>query len=480
MEVFISTCGFTTTSKYSTGIHSYYFGRGNGFSFRLLRRNFKEYQYQIASVDIMASQAAEDEGNSNNSSGSSSCGGGDGSMAKRIVILGGGIHGVSTAYFLAKQGVKSLIIEKESIGCAASGKAGGFLGREWGSAETVEMHQKSFDLHSELARELNIRSFRMVTTLSVAGTKKKKSHGANIAPYLDRNATAKVMDGDTAQVTPLELVNEMMRAAAESVGSEVLIGSANDVHFDESGPLPRVCGVGVIKEDGSTSVVEAEALIVCLGPWSGVFCEDHFGWRLPMEGIKSTSIVFKDVPQLDPTVNGPTPYACFCDEDNSTHTHLELYPRVDDELYICGCGGSDHVRGNRLRPGGDCDASSKIKADEKRVEAAVTCLSNMSSIGDRKPDIQQACMRPCLTDALPAMGKIPSCSGAYVSCGHNCWGILWAPISGQAMSELVLLGESNCLDLSPFTPNRFASDPEALGKLLRGRHHGTKAVGEQW
>jgi glycine/D-amino acid oxidase-like deaminating enzyme len=105
----------------------------------------------------MASEAAEDKGNSSNSSGSSSsCGGGGSSMAKRIVILGGGIHGVSTAYFLAKQGVKSLIIEKESIGCAASGKAGGFLGREWGSAETVEMHQKSFDLHSELARELYI------------------------------------------------------------------------------------------------------------------------------------------------------------------------------------------------------------------------------------------------------------------------------------------------------------------------------------
>lgn len=50
-------------------------------------------------------------------------------------ILGGGIVGVSTAYFLAQKlqtGV--VVVEQQGVGCAASGSAGGFLARGWASS----------------------------------------------------------------------------------------------------------------------------------------------------------------------------------------------------------------------------------------------------------------------------------------------------------------------------------------------------------
>ncbi len=40
--------------------------------------------------------------------------------------------GASTAYHLTLQGHAVTVIEKEEIACAASGKAGGFLGRRFG------------------------------------------------------------------------------------------------------------------------------------------------------------------------------------------------------------------------------------------------------------------------------------------------------------------------------------------------------------
>ena len=49
--------------------------------------------------------------------------------SQKIVILGGGIHGVATAYYMTLLGAKPLVIEQTSIGSAASGKAGGFLAR---------------------------------------------------------------------------------------------------------------------------------------------------------------------------------------------------------------------------------------------------------------------------------------------------------------------------------------------------------------
>ncbi|GIS69076.1 MAG: hypothetical protein CM1200mP8_6340 [Chloroflexota bacterium] len=46
-----------------------------------------------------------------------------------VVIVGGGIVGVATAYLLGKAGINSVIIEKDSVGSHASGFAYGRLGR---------------------------------------------------------------------------------------------------------------------------------------------------------------------------------------------------------------------------------------------------------------------------------------------------------------------------------------------------------------
>ena len=43
------------------------------------------------------------------------------SMPDHVVICGGGIIGVATAYYLTLQGIKPLLVEKSGIACAASG-----------------------------------------------------------------------------------------------------------------------------------------------------------------------------------------------------------------------------------------------------------------------------------------------------------------------------------------------------------------------
>ena len=147
-------------------------------------------------------------------------------------------------------------------------------------------------------------------------------------------------------------------------------------------------------------------------------------------------------------------------------------------MYICGCGGSDYVKGDRLRATGDCASSELIEADPRRVRAATSSLKSMSSLGDTQPDIAQACMRPCTSDAMPVMSEIPGFEGAYVSAGHNCWGILWAPVSGLCMAELMITGRSQTVDLSPFGLSRFMK--RAGSGSGRGRKMISTAVGEQW
>lgn len=379
---------------------------------------------------------------------------------RSVVIVGGGIHGGAIAYFLKERfGVDSTILEKaEQVAPAASGKSGGFLAREWGSGPTVELHQRSFDLHVELAKTLRVDSFRPVDVLSVQVGRK----GATGVSWLDRVAATAPMKGAAAQVTPLELTEKLIAAS----GAEVRLGVCASGVRIESG---RVTGVTL--DDGS--LLATDAVVVAAGPWSGVLLEDWFGVACPMQGVRSTSLVFRDAAGAERVTSEFA--ALFCSED-SNGCHVEVYPRPDGSLYLCGLGGSAYLAGDDLRPGGSVFQPGAVQADPARVAAGLRSFRSMSSLGDGEPVVTQACMRPLLPDGLPVMGAVtPDISGAFVSSAHNCWGILWAPASGLAMAELIATGSSKVVDLRPFSPGRFITS-----KPRRGRKQGEKDVGEQW
>jgi glycine/D-amino acid oxidase-like deaminating enzyme len=76
---------------------------------------------------------------------------------------------------------------------------------------------------------------------------------------------------------------------------------------------------------------------------------------------------------------------------------------------------------------------------------------------------RQSCFRPVTQDGLPLIGKVPGSEGAYIATGHNVWGILNAPATGEAMAELVADGSTATTDLSPFDPARLRPlDPASI------------------
>lgn len=100
------------------------------------------------------------------------------------VVLGGGIIGASTAYHLTLRGVKPIILERSRVAAAASGKAGGFLAGGWGDETTAPLHEKSFEMHRELAETLGVESYRPIETLEVSSGRKGTaglSHGLRSA-----------------------------------------------------------------------------------------------------------------------------------------------------------------------------------------------------------------------------------------------------------------------------------------------------------
>ncbi len=78
---------------------------------------------------------------------------------------------------------------------------------------------------------------------------------------------------------------------------------------------------------------------------------------------------------------------------------------------------------------------------------------------------RQACFRPVTQDGLPLIGKVPHIEGAYVATGHNVWGILNAPATGEALAELIADGVARSTDLTPFDPMRLRPlDPSLVSE----------------
>jgi len=79
-------------------------------------------------------------------------------MSTNIVIIGAGIIGASTAYYLAASTSNSpdttiTILDSCPPASGASGKSGGFIARNWASGSTASLADLSFRLHDDLAAQ---------------------------------------------------------------------------------------------------------------------------------------------------------------------------------------------------------------------------------------------------------------------------------------------------------------------------------------
>eukprot|EP00286_Rhodomonas_abbreviata_P019439 CAMPEP_0181299600 /NCGR_PEP_ID=MMETSP1101-20121128/6436_1 /TAXON_ID=46948 /ORGANISM="Rhodomonas abbreviata, Strain Caron Lab Isolate" /LENGTH=459 /DNA_ID=CAMNT_0023404767 /DNA_START=192 /DNA_END=1572 /DNA_ORIENTATION=+ len=383
--------------------------------------------------------------------------------ADRIVICGGGIIAAAIAYYLSLRGQRAIIVERCAIANAASGKAGGFLAGRWGDdSVTEQLHRKSLELHELLAKELGVTSFRRIDAVNMSNGSRNDADANYLAkfPWLDRNVgKISLLDSETAQVTPRELTEKLVQAATEK-GADVIIGNVTGVVFSPDEPESDR-HVEAVTVDGQP--FPCAKVIIAMGPWS-CLAEDWFSCPIPMEGVHSTSVIFQAKDTADSSLIS-SPAALFCAGDDND-CHLEVYPRPNGDVYICGIGGNDYLNSKQIKE----LSPEKVEANPSRVVAAEKSFGEICSIADCKVDIAQACLRPCPPDALPLLGQMPRTNNAYIASGHNCWGILWAPVTGMAISELILDGQAACVDLKPFDPSRFVAKDKLVRRKRRGRH----------
>jgi glycine/D-amino acid oxidase-like deaminating enzyme len=370
------------------------------------------------------------------------------SKVDHVVIAGAGIVGTTTAYFLAmRYDVRVTLVDPTgSIAPAASGKAGGFLAKDWNdNSPTEALTRRSFDLHQQLADELgaNTIQYRRLTcaAVSVDPFSSRRPNGKKLSTVewaqhddLAQNTVRGMQplgdESTIAQVHPKRLCEELWKAAKKRVGGNSLrqgsvIGA---VHDHESGRLQ-----GAKLGDGS--LLECDALLFACGPWTAPSM---------MQGVKYHSVVIPTSRVLSQCV-----FFSGCGDP-------EVYVRPDQTAYCTGFPEAAVVVDEQ--PGEESIREDKLQTILESVRDA----SGISGTGDgvlsQEPVLGQACYLPTSIDGIPVMGRIPEQLGCYVAAGHGCWGILLGPATGEVMANLIVNGSSiPNVNMEVFNPTRFAT-----------------------
>ncbi|KAK4209871.1 hypothetical protein QBC37DRAFT_44442 [Rhypophila decipiens] len=386
--------------------------------------------------------------------------------ATPTVILGAGIIGVSTAYYLSEHQDPSTIHIVESapeMFSSASGYAGGFLARDWHVPATAELGILSFEEHRRLAEKFGGREkWGYSVTLAVgyeapsegvSGKKKKRgddwlrdgtsradaaptsspgssssggsgagdlaveeARDAKSPPWLRRRDGDRVEvvaeEGTTAQVDPLLLCRFLL---GECVNRGVKIhqpARAVGLEKDSEGKM-----VGVViatassppsGSDGQSSeetiTVPCSRIIITAGAWSGRVFKDLF------PGSSKDAIAVKSLAGHSVVFKSPRWYreleskGCHTVFTTSEEFAPEIFARLGDGIYFAGLNSADIPLP---------EVAGSVKPHAEAIELLKKTAGDiMGSDGPGKVNNLEVireglCFRPVTPWGLPIISRVP-------------------------------------------------------------------------
>jgi len=349
----------------------------------------------------------------------------------RIVIVGGGIVGVSTAYFLTEAGYNNVAIyEAVGVAHAASGRAGGFLARDWcDHLPTKLLARRGFQLHQELSEKLGVDiGYRRLHTLSLSlqeRKKKKENNRPTLVPdWVDGNVLQAEEIGDrssTAQVHP-RLLTQALLHKAEERGAKLI--------------KQRVFGADVcdgevvaLRLADTEEVVKGDIYVLAMGPWTGLALR-WFQKPAVISGHKAHSVLIRTP---DSKIDDTALFLEYRTHANGKSVDPEVYPRPDGTVYICGAGENGPL------PEDPAEVKSSPEACHNLLDVAKQVSDQLANVKEVE---HSACYMPGADDDRPLVGKVPGLTGLYVAAGHYCWGILQGPSTGEALAQLIISGHT--------------------------------------
>jgi glycine oxidase len=366
-------------------------------------------------------------------------------MAERtdILILGGGVIGLTTAYFLAREGVRVEVIDRGDFGHEASWAGAGILPP--GNAAHArtpfdQLRSHSAALFPTLSAELRERSgvdnghlrcggLELVGESDEAAEQEWRGEGIAVE-RLDAAGLRRLEPALASDLGPAYHLPEMGQLRNPRHLKALLAGCASwGVRLRPGCPAhgfeQRGSRVSAVRT--AAGRLEAGQFVVATGAWTDSLLE-QIGWRPGIHPVRGQIVLLNTgTPVFRRVLLWGARY---------------LVPRPDGRVLI---GSTEEDAGF-----------------EKRTTAAA--IAELLALGCRLvPGLAGAhlerCwagLRPGSPDGLPYLGAVPGCENLFVAAGHFRAGIQLSPATALVMKEL-LLGLPTTVSLEPFRLDRAAA-----------------------
>lgn len=358
---------------------------------------------------------------------------------QKVVIVGGGVIGLLTAFNLAKEVGQVVLLDRASVGQESSWAGGGIVSPlypwRYSPAVTALAHW-SQDFYPQLSERLFAATGvdpEVHTTglywldlddeaeaLAWAQRQNRPLSRVDISavhddvPVLGGGYSRAIYMADVANVRNPRLVKSL-KAALQAMPNVVI-----DEHCAVTGFIReagRVVGVSTTGAD-----VLSDQVVLAAGAWSGELMTS-LGMTLPVEPVKGQMILFK------------------CESDFLSSMVLAkgryAIPRRDGHVLV----------GSTLEHAG----FDKTPTESALESLKASAIELIPALANAKPVAHWAGLRPGSPEGIPYIGEVPGFSGLWLNCGHYRNGLVLAPASCQLFADL-LLGREPIIDPAPYAP----------------------------
>ena len=417
-----------------------------------------------------------------------------------VVVIGAGIIGISTAWYLARAGVSCLVCDKGRVAGEQSSRNWGWVRQQGRDPAELPIMMESNGIWKTLNREINDDSgFRQHGVMYVGETER------DMADYEDWVALARDHDLHSELLSKSQIDDSVKGFNGDWKGGVITPSDGRAEPFVAVPAIARDCqkrGViivencavrslvyaagspaGVVTERGE---VKCSAVVLAGGAWSSLFSANA-GASFPQLSVRAT---------VTRTAEAPDIY-----QGNVACDDIAIRRRLDGGYTVAPAGFHEHLVNldsvrhfgrflpglwrefrhsgslgdTRLRLGSDVPGGWRGKrrwrADEitpfeqTRVlnpEPARSTLSRLRKrLAKRLPKLAElplietwAGMIDVTPDVVPVMDQVPDQSGFFIASGFSGHGFGIGPAAGRIMADLVQ-GNEPGHDLSRFRLSRF-------------------------
>ena len=423
-----------------------------------------------------------------------------------VVVIGGGIAGVSTALFLAQDGVSVALCEKGRIAAEQSSRNWGWVRKMGRDPREVPLMIESMGLWRQMGQMVDGETgFRQSGIVYLCRTEadmaRREAWLEHVRPFqldsriirgeeLDKLLPGSAMTWEGALYTESDgraepqLAAPAIAAGARKLGATVLTECAVRGVETEGGRIS-----GVVTEKGR---IACSSVVLTGGAWSGLFCRS-LGIRLPQLKVLSS------VMRLQPFDGGPEPAAIgpgFAFRKrldggytiaNGTTTVAEIVP--DSFRYLMDFlpvlrmewkdlrlrFGKRFFTEARLGTRWALDGVSPFERirvlDPEPVtgvlDATAGNLPKAYPVFQNRPYANRwAGLIDATPDAVPVISDVDKLPGLYVGTGFSGHGFGIGPGAGRLLADLVT-GKTPIVDPAPFRYGRFTdgSRPQPMSGI---------------